>query len=101
MTVRATVGGVPVEIWFTPSFNIKTGGDLDLEFQLRNLELEVYDLWELRTRKVKATGGEREAALVLSQLQRLLPELNIKITEAPELPQVAPEEQTEENPALH
>lgn len=95
--LKATIGGVILEIWFTPSFNIKTTSK-DLEFQLRNLELEVYDLWSGRLRKVKATKGLIEAYLIVDKLSLLVPELNIKITEGPELPS---ETGTEENPALH
>jgi hypothetical protein len=96
--IKATIGGEPLEIWFTPSFNIKTTNK-EIDFQLRNLELEVFDLWSLRSRVVKATKGEIEAYLILDKLKDLLPELNIEITEYPELPNS--EAGSEDNPTLH
>jgi len=98
--LKAIVGGEELAIWFTPSFNIKTTSK-DLEFQLRNLELEVFDLWELRPRKVKATKGINEAFLILDKLQRTIPELKIKIIEQPPLPEYLSEAGSEDNPALH
>ena len=97
MTVRAEIGGVRLEVWFTPSFNIKTERK-DLEQLLRSMEFEVFDIWELRTRRIKATKGERECFLVLDYLRDLFPDMKIKITEHP-LPEGLPEEQ--ESPATH
>lgn len=93
------IGGSEVTIWFTPSFNIKTD-DKELEFQLRELDFDVYDLWSGSLRNVKATKGIREAYLVIDRLSDLVPELGIEILEAPELPSEL-DKGTEENPALH
>lgn len=99
MRVTAEIGGDRVEIWFTPSFNIKTNNK-ELEFQLRGMEVEVFDPWRLRMRKVKATKGLNEAYLVLDYLSELLPELNIKITEYPKPPALPKSAQGTENPAV-
>lgn len=99
MRVKAELGGERLEIWFSPSFNIKTT-DKEIEFILRGMEYEVFDPWTLRMRKVKATKGLREAYLVLDYLSELLPELKIKITEYPK-PPALPESVLEgENPAV-
>lgn len=82
MTVRAEIGGIGVEIWFTPSFNIKTT-DTEMAFMLRELEIEVFDVHATKMRTVKVTKGEWEAYLVLEQLRLENPALNIKITEKP------------------
>lgn len=82
--VKATIGGIGVEIWFTPSFNIKTQSK-ELEYQLRNLDVEVYDIHAMRRRTVKVTKGEWEAYLVLEQLRLEFPKLKVVITEHPEV----------------
>jgi hypothetical protein len=100
MRVKAELGGEQLEIWFTPSFNIKTT-DKEIEFLLRGMEYEVFDPWSLRMRKVKATKGLNEAYLVLDYLNELLPELKIKITEHPRPPALPKSAQEGENPAVH
>ncbi|AYP68712.1 hypothetical protein BpsS36_00006 [Bacillus phage vB_BpsS-36] len=99
MILKATVGGVRCEIWFTPSFNIKTT-DKTLESLLRTMELEVFDPWEMRMRKMKATKGIKEAYLIIDELKIKVPELRVKIEEAPELP-AHYDEGTKENPVTH
>lgn len=96
--IKATVGGERVEIWFTPSFNIKTTSK-ELELLLRGAELEVFDPWSKLIRTVKATKGEREAYLLLDEYRQLLPELKIKFSEAPEVPS-STVFGTKESPAL-
>lgn len=83
--VKATVGGIPVEIWFTPSFNIKTT-DKRLEMLLRGVEFETFDPWEMKMRKVRATKSEVDAYLVLSEFALRVPEMKITFEEAPEVP---------------
>lgn len=85
MALKATVGGEAVEIWFTPSFNIKTT-DKRIEMLLRTVSLEVFDPWELRSRTVKATKSLRDAYLLLEEYSYRIPELKIKFEQAPELP---------------
>lgn len=84
MRLKATVGGETVEIWFTPSFNIKTTNKT-LEVLLRGVELEVFDPWELRMRKAKATKSIRDAYLILEEYRIKVPELKIQFKEVPEL----------------
>lgn len=74
-----------MEIWFTPSFNIKTT-DKKLEHMLRKVEFEVFDPWSLTVRKVKATKSIIDAYLVIEAFQAEVPEVGIKILQAPELP---------------
>jgi hypothetical protein len=83
--IKAEVLGVPVHVWFTPSFNIKTS-DKRLEMLLRTVELESFDPWEMRMRKVKATKSLRDAYLVLEEYRIRVPEAKIKFSEAPEIP---------------
>jgi hypothetical protein len=83
--IKAEVLGVPVHIWFTPSFNIKTT-DKRLEGLLRTVELESFDPWEMRMRKVRATKSLRDAYLVLEEYRIRIPEAKVKFTEAPEIP---------------
>jgi hypothetical protein len=99
MVLKATVGGVPVEIWFTPSFNIKTT-DKRLEMLLRGASFEVFDPWELRMRKVKATKSLRDAYLVLEDYSFKVPEMEITFEQAPELPNHF-DKGTDENPVIH
>lgn len=94
--VKATVGGVGVEIWFTPSFNIKTDSK-EFELILRHAEYEVFDPWRMKLRTVKATKGEREAYMVLEHLRLMVPELAVTFKETPELPSSV-DQGTEENP---
>ena len=93
--IKATILGEELEIWFTPSFNIKTT-DKRIERILRTLEVNVFDHWETRMRRVKATKGEKEAFLVLLELSYKLPEFKIKITKAPELPLAQNDDKEEE-----
>lgn len=85
--VKAKFGGYPLEIWFTPSFNIKTT-DKRIEQLIRSLEMEAYDPWEMRTRKVKATRSLRDAYLLLDACKTYVPELEVEIKQAPKLPTV-------------
>jgi hypothetical protein len=88
--VKASIHGVELEIFFTPSFNIKTT-DKRVEQLLRTSEVEVFDPWKMKVRKVKATKGVREAYLVLEHFRVIVPEANIKIHEMPELQRVQEE----------
>ncbi|MBL5830872.1 hypothetical protein HV417_02175 [Bacillus sporothermodurans] len=97
--IKATVGSVPVEIWFTPSFNIKTT-DKRLELLLRNVSFEVFDPWETRMREVKATKSIIDAYLVLEEYRFKVPEMKITFEEAPELPNSF-DQGSEENPVVH
>lgn len=99
MVLKATVGGVPVEIWFTPSFNIKTTSK-DLEMLLRTVSMETFDPWELRMRKVKATKSIIDAYLVLDEYRVKVPELKITFEQAPELPNHF-DNGTDKEPVLH
>lgn len=99
MVLKATVGGEALEIWFTPSFNIKTT-DKDLEMLLRTVSFEVFDPWEMRTRKVKATKSIKDAYLVLEEYRFKVPEMRIKFKEVPELPNSF-DQGTDEEPVLH
>ena len=99
MVLKATIGGIPIEIWFTPSFNIKTT-DKRIELLLRGAELEVFDPWELRKRNVKATKSLRDAYLLLDEYRLLVPEAGITFESVPELPN-AFEQSTEEYPVVH
>jgi hypothetical protein len=83
--IKAVVGGVPVHIWFTPSFNVKTN-EKALELFLRSAELESFDPWEMRMRKVKATKSLHDAFLILEEYRVRVPELKITFEEAPEVP---------------
>ncbi|PEZ47036.1 hypothetical protein CN367_11760 [Priestia megaterium] len=96
--LKADFGGVPVEIWFTPSFNIKTT-DKRIELMLRNQEIEVFDPWSKMVRKAKATKSLQDAYLVIEEYRILVPEAKIKITQAPEVPS-STQYGTTENPAL-
>jgi hypothetical protein len=96
--VKANYGGVPVEIWFTPSFNIKTT-DKRVEALFRNAEIETFDPWKKRVRKVKPTKSEIDAYLFIEEMKWRVPELKIEITEAPQVP-TSVDEGTKENPVL-
>jgi hypothetical protein len=97
--IKATVGGERVEIVFTPSFSIKTT-DKDLEMLLRTASMEVFDPWELRLRKAKATKSLRDAYLVLEEYRLTVPEMKVTFEEAPEIPSHY-DQGTEENPVIH
>lgn len=88
--LKATLGGVPVHIWFTPSFNIKTT-DKRVEQMMRTVELESFDPWEMRMRKVKATKSLRDAYLVLEEYRVRIPELEVEFQERPELESITEE----------
>lgn len=96
--IKATIGGVGVEIWFTPSFNIKTT-DKRIELMLRNQEVEVYDPLRKTVRKTKATKSLIDAYLVLEEYNSRVPELKITFEEKPEIPS-SKDFGTENNPAL-
>lgn len=77
--IKGNIGEERYEISFVPSFKIKTTNKL-VENLLRNQTVDTFDMESGRNRvKVKATQGEREAFLVLMELQRFLPKLNITI----------------------
>jgi hypothetical protein len=99
MVLKATIGGVAVEIWFTPSFNIKTT-DKRIEMLMRTAELEVFDPWKMKTRKVKATKSLNDAYLVLEEFRATIPELKISFKQAPEVPNYF-NKGTKEEPVLH
>jgi hypothetical protein len=99
MVLKATVGGIPVEIWFTPSFNIKTT-DKQLELLLRNVELETFDPWEMRMRKVRATKSLNDAYLVLDEYRVKVPEMKITFQQAPEVPNHF-DQGNDKEPVLH
>jgi hypothetical protein len=82
--LKASIHGVELEIYFTPSFNIKTT-DKRVEQLLRTSEVTTFDPWKMKMRKVKATKGIREAYMVLEHFRVIVPEANIKIHEKPEL----------------
>ncbi|MDQ0418609.1 hypothetical protein J2Z48_002812 [Croceifilum oryzae] len=52
--IRANYGGKQVEIWFTPSFNIRTE-DKRLEMLFRTAEIEAFDPWQKVIQKVEGT----------------------------------------------
>lgn len=83
--IKATVGGIPVEIWFTPSFNIKTTSK-ELEQELRRATLRAYNPWSGSMETVRVTKGLQEAYTFLVQLNEEIPQLKITFSEAPELP---------------
>lgn len=86
MTVlKAKIGDKELEIWFAPSFSIKTNSK-ELELMLRSVEMEVFDPWELRFRKVKATRNIIDAYLIIENYKLRVPEMKITIEQAPELP---------------
>ena len=99
MILKADFGGVPIEIWFTPSFNIKTT-DKRVEHLLRSAELEIFDPWEMRMRKVKATKSLRDAYLLIEEYKAKVPELGITFEQFPEVPSLLGRG-TDENPILH
>lgn len=99
MVLKATVGGEAVEIWFTPSFNIKTT-DKSLEMLLRTVSMEVFDPWELRRRTVKATKSLKDAYLVLEEYRHTIPELKITFKQVPEVPNHF-KDGTKEEPIVH
>jgi hypothetical protein len=90
MVLKATVGGVKLEVWFTPSFNIKTS-DKALEMMLRTVELEEYDPWKQKMRNVKATRSLNDAYLVLEGYRWRVPTLEITYEQAPEVPSIKEE----------
>lgn len=82
--LKATVQGEGLEIWFTPSFNIKCT-DREFAILLRQMEVEVFDPHQTRRRVTKIDKSEWDAYLILAQLKVEFPKLNIQITEHPEL----------------
>jgi hypothetical protein len=96
--VKAIYGGIPVEVWFTPSFNIKTT-DKRVEMLFRNAEIEAFDPWKKRVRKVRPTKSEIDAYLFIEEMRVRVPELKIEIKEAPPVP-TSVEEGTNDNPVL-
>lgn len=99
MALKATIGGTPVEVFFTPSLNIKTT-DKRIEQMLRETELEVFDPWEMRLRTAKVSNSLRDAYLIIDEYRQKVPEVEIKITEAPEVPS-SEDQGTDKNPIVH
>lgn len=83
--LKFNYGGYPVEIWFTPSFNIKTT-DKRIEMLFRNSETDAFDPWKMKVRKVKPTKSEIDAYLFVEEIRMTIPELKIEIEKAPEVP---------------
>jgi hypothetical protein len=79
------MGGVRVEIWFSPSFSIKTT-DKRIELMFRNQTVEAYDPIQKRVRPCRASRSILEAYMVVEEYKNRVPELNIEIHEAPEMP---------------
>lgn len=96
--IKCTFAGVPVQIWFTPSFNIKTT-DERIEAMLRNQTVEAFDPWLTLVRPCKATRSLRDAYLVLEHYRLTVPEAKIHFEEAPEVPS-STQFGTEDAPAL-
>jgi hypothetical protein len=96
--VKAICGGKQVEIWFTPSFNIKTE-DKRLEMLFRNAEIEAFDPWRKVIRKVKPTKSEIDTYLFIEEMRVRVPELEIEVKEAPPVPTSA-DEGAKDNPVL-
>lgn len=92
--LKFTIQGEGVEIWFTPSFNLKTTSN-ELAAELKSFELDVFDIKQTAMRKVKAQQGEWEAYLLFSELALRYPKLNITFEITPELPAI-PEETKKE-----
>jgi hypothetical protein len=96
--LKFTMGGVPVEIWFTPSFNIKTT-DKRIELMLRNQSIETYDPVRKTIRPVRASRSLHDAFLMIEEYKVRVPELNIEYTETPEFKtSVAEPEGTTDSP---
>lgn len=83
--LKFTFGGVPVEIWFSPSFNIKTT-DKRIEMLFRKTSITTYDPITKQFRLVKPTNSELDAYLYLEELKIRVPELEIDIKESPSIP---------------
>ncbi|MBD1224803.1 hypothetical protein [Virgibacillus halodenitrificans] len=99
MALKAEIGGSPLEIWFSPQFNIKTQ-DKRIESFLRTITLEVFNPWELRVKNVRATRSIEEAYLILEELRFRMPKLDIQIKQAPELPN-SYDQGSDNEPVIH
>jgi hypothetical protein len=98
--LKFTMGGVPVEIWFTPSFNIKTT-DKRIELMLRNTTIETYDPVRKTIRPVRATKSLHDAFLLVEEYKVRVPELDIQYSEVPEvISSIAEPEGTADSPIL-
>jgi hypothetical protein len=96
--LKAVIGEIELEVWFTPSFNIKTNSK-QMEQLLRNAEFTVFDPWLMTMRKTKATKSIESTYLVLEQMS-ITTGVKVKYKETPELPSHY-DLGTEENPVLH
>ncbi|QCK84062.1 hypothetical protein E5Z46_18775 [Geobacillus kaustophilus NBRC 102445] len=83
--LKFTFGGVPVEIWFAPSFSIKTT-DKRIEMLFRKAKIETYDPLKKKIREVRPSRSEFEAYLYLEEIKNRVPELKIELEEYPPLP---------------
>ena len=98
--LKATIDGEGLEIWFTPSFNIKST-DRELAHYLRQLEMEVFDPYKTKIKRTKIDKSEWDAYLILAQLSIEFPKLNIKIIEHPKLEGEPEEKDKEKEPLLY
>lgn len=98
--LKATVQGEGLEIWFTPSFNIKCT-DREFAIMLRELEMEVFDPYKTKIKRTKIDKSEWDAYLILSQLSVEFPKLKIKITEHPKLESEPEENDKGKEPLLY
>lgn len=96
--LKFEIGGVPVEIWFAPSFSIKTT-DKTVEMFFRTTSMTTYDPIEKRMRLVRPSRSEYDAYLYLEELKMRCPEVKIKIKETPPLP-TSVAEGTRDSPVL-
>jgi hypothetical protein len=78
------MGGERVEIWFAPSFSIKTN-DKRLDLMFRHQTVEAYDPIQKRVRPMRASKSILEAYYIVEEYKARVPELNIEIEEAPAL----------------
>ena len=85
MRLKANFGGIPLEVWFKPSFKVITTDNF-IETLLTENTLEVYDPWESRMRKARGNRSLRDAYLVLSEYGTTIDGLEVTFEEAPELP---------------
>jgi len=89
--LKFEIGSVPVEIWFAPSFSIKTT-DKTVEMLFRTTSMTAYDPIEKRMRLVRPSRSEYDAYLYLIELKARVPEAKIEIKEAPSIPSSVAEE---------
>lgn len=81
--VKANVGEHRIEIWFTPSYNVKCT-DKALAHSLRQLSYKTYDPIAGARRIVRIDKSELDAFLLLQHL-KFNSNLKIEFTEIPEI----------------